>query len=672
MLRRRFNPIVVRSGLFMAALFLTTIGPVWSCGPLFVDSVFDIGDNAVLDAPSASFSFELKLLLKRQKYNGPKSIVPSKDRRKQNTIAGISDLNKALKGQKFSDFKKETLILSYLRLRNEIEQFDNSYSKKVCYFSNVPEGLPKDFEDYLKASVLYRTNRVAEAQVIWQGILDRKQEGVRYRSTWAAYMLGKSSVSDSPKKAIKYYQRVRALARQTAIYPDSLALAAASIGWEAHCELKLKNYGSALAAYLRHHMSGDPSALHSLRMTIARALESGTTKDLEILAKDSLKRDLVTAYVLSRVESEPGYGMDSKLALKWLKAVEQSPVKAQYADRVAWVFYRMGLFGDAQRWLNKAPTNGTLRQWLQAKLYLRDARIDEALVLLSKLTRAFPKAEVWYSSEFPQNSYSTDGFSPKAQVYAELGLLKLGRCEYIEALDALLRANYWEDAAYLAERVLTVTELVTYVNQNWRVGKAGEGFRHLLARRLVRHGRFAEARLYFPKKLRNSFDRYRLGLKKGADRNLSRLERAGQLWQAAIIARKQGMELMGTELEPDWFVHGGGYTGYSRAHLRKKAKSFSLTKAHAAEFERVENHTLTINKRFHYRYIAADLGWRSTLLMPNNSVQTARMLYKSGGWLKDLNPKAANRFYQALVWRCPETELGQVAKKRRWFPRKMD
>lgn len=52
-------------------------------------------------------------------------------------------------------------------------------------------------------------------------------------------------------------------------------------------------------------------------------------------------------------------------------------------------------------------------------------------------------------------------------VLAESGVLHLTRGEFIQALDALLRAGYWQDAAYVAERVLTLAELRGYVDSQW-------------------------------------------------------------------------------------------------------------------------------------------------------------------------------------------------------------
>ena len=59
--------------------------------------------------------------------------------------------------------------------------------------------------------------------------------------------------------------------------------------------------------------------------------------------------------------------------------------------------------------------------------------------------------------------------------------------------------------------------------------------------------------------------------------------------------------------------------------------------------------------------------WAASLL-PNDSGETARILCTAGGWIKNSDPGEANRFYQALVIRCPGTALGKQAAARKWFP----
>jgi hypothetical protein len=49
-------------------------------------------------------------------------------------------------------------------------------------------------------------------------------------------------------------------------------------------------------------------------------------------------------------------------------------------------------------------------------------------------------------------------------------------------------------------------------------------------------------------------------------------------------------------------------------------------------------------KRFHYRYRAAQLAWWAAALMPNDSEETAAVLAEAGGWLKRGDPKTAEAF----------------------------
>jgi hypothetical protein len=86
-----------------------------------------------------------------------------------------------------------------------------------------------------------------------------------------------------------------------------------------------------------------------------------------------------------------------------------------------------------------------------------------------------------------------------------------------------------------------------------------------------------------------------------------------------------------------------------------------------AEIARLTEHP-TPEKRFHYRYRAADLAWWAAALLPNNDELTAEILDTAGRWLAARDPASAQRFYQALVLRCGATERGRAAAAVRWFP----
>lgn len=85
--------------------------------------------------------------------------------------------------------------------------------------------------------------------------------------------------------------------------------------------------------------------------------------------------------------------------------------------------------------------------------------------------------------------------------------------------------------------------------------------------------------------------------------------------------------------------------------------------------QRLTAHAVRPDKRFHYRYIAADLAWDAAQLMPNQADQTAEVLCLAGNWLRDRDDQAAERFYQALVRRCSKTQIGLEAERIRWFPK---
>ena len=309
------------------------------------------------------------------------------------------------------------------------------------------------------------------------------------------------------------------------------------------------------------------------------------------------------------------------------------------AEELALAAYQTGQWDSAQRWINRAPAS-PVAQWLQAKLLLRAGKVNEAGALLARVVRRFPPAV--NSTNRPaglpdtlsvvRDDDSGDNMDASGQALGELGVFRLARREYTESLDALLRAGFWMDAAYVAERVLTVEELKKYVDRNWpaTAPKPGdpkvdrttgftpemtvrEAIRYLLARRLARSnpealgarsvpvpgtarsasGRSLEssnqftpsavaapgdppslklwradgrtplpnpvARPYYPTNWQAQLDTLRLAMQTGRDTSLPAAQRAAALFSAAYIMRTNGMELFGTEVEPDWYVNGGDY-----------------------------------------------------------------------------------------------------------------
>ena len=162
---------------------------------------------------------------------------------------------------------------------------------------------------------------------------------------------------------------------------------------------------------------------------------------------------------------------------------------------------------------------------------------------------------------------------------------------------------------------------------------------------------------------------------------------------AAKIARHEGLELLGTEVEPDWATFGGDFEEEELSVVRARdlkppqpasavtlegwdcssvdyrgSRNRQLVPPTADEQRRLDTHHNISEDRWHYRYTAADLAWEAALLMPDNDEATARVLCAACNWLKGNDPTTADRFYQAIERRCPQTPLGKEAVKRRWFP----
>ena len=420
-------------------------------------------------------------------------------------------------------------------------------------------------------------------------------------------------------------------------------------------------------------------------------------KALAAAASSPLLRRLVSAHILataipvdhSNIEflRPDQRGMPQA---KWLAALDKAGVKdTPDAEYIAWVAYSAGKYNDAKRWLAKSPGTSAAALWLMAKLKLRDGKIAEGTKLLSQALQVFPAAEA-------QPDTSTNWGSSRALAATaggELGVLHLAQADFIQALNAFIAAGYWEDTAYVAERCLTKAELLDYVRGKKDLEAApkpaAEGedaqpyspefFRDLVARRMVREDDYQTAKEFFSPEKIKMLDAYTTALAKGADAAKSKEERARALFHAAWIARYQGMELMGTESGPD---RGAGDlamerltgkrpltedveepvdAGYSNIPVRF---ALAVTKE---EKKRLQATKLVVERRYHYRHVAAGLAWKAAALLPDNTPAAADVLNTAGNWLKAKHEKQADRFYQAIEKRCPKTEIGKQAVAKHWF-----
>ena len=725
------NGAHARMCAWFAAAWLLWSTPGFACGPFFPNTLLDGGDAALLRAPTIRFDDEIeRMKLVPTTWLAKPSTNPPLD----SLEAELSDLRAALQEAGVPAERRGLIVRRHREERETIEiGRDQVFSLRPDgnripgVMPDIIPGLPGEFADYFRGAIAWHQGDMDQARTAWTGLLKRPPTERHWKSTWAAFMLGKSWEEQESKRAISFFQQVRALAK--AGYADSLGLAASSLGWEGRLHLQEKRFVPAIDLYLEQAAGGEPSAVISLRWAAARALAEGPSA-LRELALHARAQRVITAYViagrftslhdidgalkesalrlLERASTKapflvghiPPHTMKSPYLL-WLEAVEAAHVKdVESAEKLALAAYQSGEMVLAQRWLSRAEFTPAA-QWLQAKLLLREGKVDAAGSLLAGLCRQFPIQPPTTNAPAPSSlveSLYIDEFSPTSagqQVRGELGAIQLARREYAEALDALMHSGYWMDAAYVAERVLTGDELKRLVDLHWperapsdRPGRtesdrqwrstafydgpnglcSAEQIRYLLARRLARENRRAEARAYYPEDWRPEFDRLAAAVEASANADLAQGERAKAYFEAAKITRKFGLELIGTELAPDWATHGGQYEEGVTAGARAGLQTSNIVTATADELERAGRHAPSPDTRFHYRYTAAALAWEAAKLMPNNSDDTARALCLGGSWIKHRDPKAADRFYKSLVRRCRKTPIGAEADRIRWFP----
>ena len=678
-----------------------------ACGPDFPNTLLEGGDGALLMAPVADFSRELQ----RMKFAAPafEALPATNGFGTQNIEADLADLNIALRKSHTQANQRQEILrrhrvqrekleehrqaLGYARDRQESKDEKGNQPRRDLTDATVSEGLPGEFADYFAGLIAFQRGEDEKARQAWQTLLDRPKEERHFRSVWASYMLGRSYGDHDPEKAIEHLQRTRQLARQG--FADRLGLAAASLGWEARANLKLERFEATIDLYLRQFATGDESAVLSLRQVASSVLKLDVDR-LQRIGANPRARQVITAYVISRFGKQ--CNQDNNRC--WLGAVEAAGVRdVESAEQLALAAYQAGEMEIAQRWIDRAR-NTPVAQWLQAKLLLRTGKVDQAASLLAKVAQLFPiesggtkqAGQLKDSLYVELHRYSGTGEIDAAhRVLGELGVLRLARREYTEALNALLRSGYWTDAAYVAERVLTANELKTYVERHWSAAPSGdetpaaaeynepsdersstrpvgEEIRYLLARRLVRLSRCDEARKYFPGQWLGKFDELVKTLSAGENKSLSAEQRAAGFFGAAKIARHDGMELMGTEVEPDWHIYRGDFDLSSIGAQRATNKTSAVLVASRGELGRVAQHRADPEARFHYRYQAAFLALEAAKLLPDNSDETARILCTAGSWLKNRDPQTADLFYKALVRRCRKTILGAEADRLRWFP----
>ncbi len=274
------------------------------------------------------------------------------------------------------------------------------------------------------------------------------------------------------------------------------------------------------------------------------------------------------------------------------------------------------------------------------------------------------------------------------------------RRDFSEAAMYFYRAGQIDaDVMYIAECLMTMAELTAFADSisddlkspKEEIRRNAQSIRHLTARRAFREGKFDIARKYLPEEYKGVLDRYLEFIRGGNDLGKSGNERALCFYNAAKIMRRYGMELCGTQGAPDDFPDGqwgisadfedcpyckydpktDQWTNICMKHRNDSeftAGQFALTQNHVyyPDEKRIAP-VVPRNRRFHYRYRAAELAEKAADLAQDDDLRALANLF-GGECLRIRTPRKADVFYKRLVKNSPYTDIAKIADNLRWFP----
>ncbi|WP_336760502.1 hypothetical protein [Asaia sp. VD9] len=652
-----------RVSLVVLALASTTIAAVFACGPFFPEQLLDDRKNTLANLPEFSFSREVTRLM-------PSTPSPGK-RAADAADSSAASVLYARGARAYRDPQSEDRGLSSFDAIGPLpEAGTDSVRVKAAFMSGkAHEALAfvagHDTDEELEDAA---RGFAATRQLVAQGWSD--PDG-----------LGPASWGEEARLALHAQGRVCGWTEMVRHDPCTEALTSVQIA-------------KALTLYTHQAVAGASSGVDSLSFLLEWV--SRHPARLEALAQDSLGRDLLSLYVLAYDDgSAPGHA-----AMKAL-ARSASDIKTGPGGRnalLALAAYRMGQFDLAAQFAGDDPA--PYAAWVRAKLAMRVNDLPGA-------ARAYAQA----IKGFPTNTASGDP-AMTSRIRSESGILQLSRGEFVQAFIALYdaarsggasadgaSADGASDAAYLAERVLTVEELRAEIDRAIpaspkppppREGDLlpaitlGDTMRQILARRMVREGRLDESLAYFPE---DDDPRFRSESEGGhavdrpyrqwvrayakalaeAHSGWTRVSRARGWFEAARIARIHGMEIMGTEQGPDYAVYEGAYEGGAGRSLYSSNPQDplegSLTRQQRVdralkgpfitpeERKRYQASEVVPFARYHYRWVAVDYAEKAADLLPPRSQAFAAVLCQAASWQTDRTPILYARYLKegALV-----------------------
>lgn len=400
------------------------------------------------------------------------------------------------------------------------------------------------------------------------------------------------------------------------------------------------------------------------------------------------------------VEVAVAYGLGDKLPKN--AAVPEHPVLE--ADRQAWIAFEKGDLELCKKLLKMAKDDSLIKLFLEARLARLEGDYKKAAMKLGRWLEVYKaKGEavvgygvggcdaywdsglkyenedwgywgsLYYFGKFgPANEFSGPfGIDYKPHeigessaptlprvIVGELGLVKVATRDLEEALYAFLQARNWLDIAFVAERCLTIDELIKVMKGTRIEERYRENLGNLLARRLMRVGRVEEAIEWAPKELKKLIVEYQELMNKTVDKKASNDTRAIAYFNLSRLVATRGMELMGTELRPDGSIFDGNYS-YDGASFSEPKELAKILKTDEKVWKGWVAPNDRVDKRFHYRYKAIEFAREAVNLAKDEDVRAWSLMLGGVVTLSVNDTKAADWFYKKLAkMHHPKAKVG--------------
>ena len=680
-------------GIFLfIALIVSATGIVWACGGgMWPAQMLSDRDWTLRSTPYNSLSYELKQLDALEPENLPL----------RNEVDERLDLT--------PEQYQQTL-----RMRRTLDG-DKAYAlgEGLPEDARLYTAAAVDYHAYIQQGADYSVWKRAYQR--FGSVLELPAEQGQFRSAWAAYMLGRMHLrqinmpealphnesleifqEQQQHMARHYFQLTRELVRSGV--NDAQDLGVASLGEEArtyiwYCswlEISGRSHRSETSFCVNRLSAEDVKHAIHLYAKQVLALDNGTSHEnngyssltnvsgfiykhpqlFASLITDPVARRVLVIDGMRRTNDFGNTGTNSSSALAVLADVMATLPEASLngdADRLAALAYRTGRYELAAKFAALSDT--PLAAWVRAKLALQKGDTDEAMLAYAQALCAFPTLDVHPPSISPGN---------EGLIYAETGVLALARREYMQAMMFMHMAlqrdehardaqnwgaysfsyagsdkqfNYYRDASYLAERILTTDELKTFIDQNIAATPGAEltnyacshrpvyyndCLRWILARKLMRDQRYEEAAAYFPV-LYNQNENMKIDLFAQAQAYVHALHESRKFWhtditkaqylfEAAMILRFYGKELLGYE---------GHFQHNPHAGIDERPRSSPLTNGTWQSDDEHIRYAATssgLKKPWYYREMAIRLVEQAADKVPARSQAFAAMLCQASNW----------------------------------------